>query len=108
MSPIRPAPRCRRCIWRSELFGVTFKLAATVHHLDRLEAGSLPLEHRELAEQFVAFLLSEGQQIIRNQSDLIPMLPVPKLEGLSPADVAQMPGTYPPNGSGPGLLTYLD
>lgn len=56
----------------------------------------------------LAFLLSEGQQIIRNQSDLIPMLPVPELDGLSPADVAQMPGTHLPNSSGPGLLTYLD
>ncbi|WP_232829341.1 sensor histidine kinase N-terminal domain-containing protein [Tropicimonas sp. IMCC34043] len=65
-------------------------------------------QHPDLAQQFVAFMLSDGQKIMADQSDLIPIQPFVARDNVAPSGLADLPGSFLPIRLGPGLLTYLD
>lgn len=59
--------------------------------------------------RFVAFLLSdEGQRLIAEDSQLLPIRPVPGVETPALALLRKFEGSFLPIRLGPGLLTYLD
>ncbi len=63
----------------------------------------------ELAERFVAFLLSEdGQRVMATKSQLLPIRPVADIETWALRQMRAHVGSYLPIRLGPGLLTYLD
>ncbi len=63
----------------------------------------------ELAERFVAFLLSEdGQRLIATRSQLLPIRPVTDIDTWALQQVRAQAGSFLPIRLGPGLLTYLD
>ena len=64
--------------------------------------------HPDVATRFVAFLLSDGQEILATQSDLIPIFPLPGPDQPVSGDLFAVSGSFLPIRLGPGLLTYLD
>ena len=63
----------------------------------------------ELAERFVAFLLSEdGQRLIATRSQLLPIRQVADIETPALEQLRAQEGSFLPIRLGPGLLTYLD
>lgn len=64
--------------------------------------------HPDMAERFIAFLLTEGQTILARKSDLIPLLPTADSSALGHFDLRDFAGSFLPIKLGPGLLTFLD
>ena len=63
----------------------------------------------ELAERFVAFLLSEdGQRLIATRSQLLPIRPLADIDTWALRHIRAHVGSFLPIRLGPGLLTYLD
>lgn len=64
--------------------------------------------HADIAERFIAFLLTEGQRVLSTESDLIPILPYADVPVGGHIDLRDFAGSFLPIKLGPGLLTYLD
>lgn len=63
----------------------------------------------ELAQRFVAFLLSEeGQRVIATKSQLLPIRPLVTISTPPLERLREQVGNFLPIRFGPGLLTYLD
>lgn len=65
-------------------------------------------KHPDLAERFIAFLLTEGQTILAQESDLIPLFPTANSPAGGHFDLRDFAGSFLPIKLGPGLLTFLD
>ncbi len=64
--------------------------------------------HPEIAGRFIAFLLTEGQTILAQESDLIPLVPTANTSAVGHFDLRDFAGSFLPIKLGPGLLTFLD
>ncbi|MCV2867459.1 extracellular solute-binding protein [Defluviimonas sp. WL0002] len=65
--------------------------------------------HADLAEQFMAFLLSkEGQRIIAEETPLLPLIPSQVPHSQIERHIRDTRGTFLPIRLTPGLLTFLD
>ena len=64
--------------------------------------------HPEIAGLFITFLLTEGQTILAQESDLIPLLPTASFSAVGRSELRDFAGSFLPIKLGPGLLTFLD
>lgn len=64
--------------------------------------------HPDMAERFIAFLLTEGQTVLARESELIPLLPTADTFAAGHFDLRDFAGSFLPIKLGPGLLTFLD